>query len=339
MILVTGGTGFLGAHLLYQLTKETEERIRATYRNTVKIATAKEVFSFYTEDSSLTDRIEWVEADITDITALEVAFTDITKVYHCAAMISFDPKDYHNMRNSNIKGTANVANLCISYGVEKLCYVSSIAAIEEGMNGEASTEETEWNPEKKKSGYAITKYGAELEVWRASQEGVPVVVVNPGVILGPGYWRKGTGSFYRRIDKGFPYFIKGETGFVGVYDVVRIMIELMNSDIKNEGFILVATSTSIGNIFAQIANSIDKPEPKKVLKKWQTAIAWRFEYLKNKLTGKAPKVTKNTATSAHSISKYDSSKVEKALGFQWESIGVTIERIAKIYLKKYPKNK
>jgi len=183
MILVTGGTGLVGAHLLYFLIKDNET-IRAIYRSEERIEAVKKIFSYYTDDASLISKIEWFKADITDIPAMIPAFVGVEKVYHCAAFISFNPKDYKEMRKVNIHGTAIIVNLSIDTKIKKLCFVGSIASVGDALNGQLITEENDWNKELDNSGYSITKFGAEMEVWRASQEEVEVVIVNPGIILG-----------------------------------------------------------------------------------------------------------------------------------------------------------
>ena len=223
MILVTGGTGLVGSHLLYKLLK-TNNKIRAIYRREHKLALVKKVFSYYSaDDESLFEQIEWVEADITDIPALQRAFQDIDYVYHCAAFVSFEPDKYHVLRKINIEGTANVVNFCLSHQVKKLCYVSSIAAIGHQQNPQQLiTEDTNWNQDADNSVYAITKYGAEIEVWRGSQEGIDAVIINPGIIIGPGFWNSGgSSSLIKKIYKGMPYYTHGVTAYVDVDDVVR----------------------------------------------------------------------------------------------------------------------
>ncbi|MCO4822775.1 MAG: SDR family oxidoreductase, partial [Flavobacteriaceae bacterium] len=196
MILVTGGTGLVGSHLLYQLVKADQD-IRAIYRSEDKLALVKKVFSYYTEDFEfLFSKIEWLKGDLNNIPLLEDAFKDVGYVYHCAAFISFDPSDYRQLRKINIDGTANIVNLSIINQVKKLCYVSSIAAVGQTETNETINENTEWNKENHHSVYAITKYGAEMEVWRGTQEGLDAVIGNPGIIIGPGFWRAGSGSLF-----------------------------------------------------------------------------------------------------------------------------------------------
>ena len=206
MILVTGGTGLVGSHLLVRLIQQ-KEPIRAIYRTTESIEKTKKVFSYYTNiPTNLFATIEWVQADITDVPAMIPVFKGVKKVYHCAAIISFDPADYITMRKVNIHGTAIIANLAIDAKVEKLCFVSSIATIGDDPKKEFANEENDWGGNEKNNGYAITKYGAETEVWRASQEGVDVVIVNPGVILGSGFWTSGSGKMFSQIHKGFSFY-------------------------------------------------------------------------------------------------------------------------------------
>jgi len=240
MILVTGGTGLVGAHLLYKLTSQNE-KIRAIYRSEHKIQLVKNVFESYSADAeNLFKKIEWVEADILDIPALLEAFKDITYVYHSAAFVSFEPNKYHLLRRTNIDGTANVVNLCLSENVKKLCYVSSIATLGNELNNKPVSEDTIWNPEADNNDYAITKYGAEMEVWRGTQEGLNAVIVNPGVILGFGFWDNGTGNLFKKAQKGFKFYTSGTIALVSVEDVVKVMIDLMHSDIVNERFVLIA---------------------------------------------------------------------------------------------------
>ncbi len=333
MILVTGGTGLVGSHLLYYLSREKGE-IRAICRRSSDLNGVKKVFAFYGEEGVKGfERIRWAEADLLDLSSLEEAFQGITQVYHCAALVSFITSDYHKMRRVNIEGTTNIVNLCISHKIKKLCYVSSVAAVESRADGEITDESDSWTNTAGKSGYAITKYGAEMEVWRASQEGIPVVIVNPGVILGSGPWHKGSGTLFRRIDAGLPFYTTGVTGFVDVQDVVEIMILLMKSDIRNERFILVAENLVYGDVLFQIADSMKKTRPRMRINKWMTEFIWRFEYLRSKVTLSPPLLTKHTARSSISNRPYSSQKVLDALDFSFTPIETCIKRVVSNYLK------
>ena len=329
MILVTGGTGLVGSHLLFHLSQKNDT-IRAIYRTEEKREYVKKIFSFYTDDVQLHfSKIEWIKADITDVPSLKVVFENITQVYHCAALVSFDPKDYIKMRQVNIEGTANIVNFSIENNINKFCFVSSIAAVGDAINGGVITEENEWNDQGDNHGYAITKYGAEMEVWRGSQEGLNVVIVNPGVILGSGVWQEGSGKLFTQINNGLKFYTEGVTGFVNVKDVVKSMIQLMNSNIKNERFILVSENKSFKDVLFTIADGFNTKRPSIKTVKLLTEIFWRLDWLVTKLIGKSPLLTKNSAKSAHNKSYYSADKIKNTLNFQFELIEETIHSICK----------
>jgi len=332
MILVTGGTGLVGAHLLYHLLIN-DEKIRAIYRSEEKIKAVHKVFSYYTKDTSLVERIEWFKADITDIPAMIPAFVGIKKVYHCAAFISFNPKDYKEMRKVNIHGTAIIVNLSIDAKIKKLCFVGSIASVGDALNNQLISEENEWNKELDNSGYSITKFGAEMEVWRASQEDVEVVIVNPGIILGSGFWTSGSGKLFSQVFKGFKYYTEGVTGFVGVKDVVKAMMLLMNSDVKNERFILVSENKTYKEVFYLIADAFGIKRPSKKIKSWQTNLFWRLSALIAMFTKKAPLLSKYSAKSAHEVSRYSAEKMKQTMNFQFEEISTVVKTVCSNFKK------
>ncbi len=334
MILVTGGTGLVGAHLLYKLVKNNET-VRAIYRTERKLNNVKNVFSCYTDNyESLFKSIQWIQADLLDIPLLSEAFKGVTYVYHCAAFVSFEPNKYHLLRRTNIEGTANIVNLCISNDIEKLCYVSSIATTGHSINNEPITEDTEWNPEGDNSVYAITKYGAEMEVWRATQEGLDVVIINPGVILGAGIWRYGTGNLFKKANKGIKYYTAGSIGLIDVKDVVSIMVTLLKSDIKNERFILVAENWTYKQFLQEITKAVHAKSPKKEAKVWQLQLAWKLDWLAHKLTGKRRQLTRQLATSLNSKTNYSSTKIKKAIDFEFIPIDESITTVGNLYLKQ-----
>lgn len=335
MILVTGGTGLVGSHLLYKLVTENQ-KVRAIFRREKTLNRVKHVFSYYSDDAeTLFNKIEWIEADISDIPKLQSAFQGISQVYHCAAFVSFEPDKYRTLRKINIEGTANIVNLCLSEKVKKLCYVSSVAAIgHRNDSDKLIDEQTAWNPEDDNSVYAITKYGAELEVWRGTQEGLDAIVVNPGVILGPGFWHGGgSGSLFKKIYKGMTHFTRGVTGYIDVFDVVNCMIHLMTSNTKNKGFILVSENLSFKDFLQKVANALDRKPPKKEAKPWLLEIGWRMDWLNSKLLGKRRQLSKQMAKSITTKTKYDNSKIRGILNYDFKSIDESIEDNSKLYLK------
>ncbi|WP_411767230.1 NAD-dependent epimerase/dehydratase family protein [Winogradskyella sp. A3E31] len=335
MILVTGGTGLVGSHLLFRLVSENKT-VRAIYRREHKLEKVRHVFSYFSDKAEeLYQKIEWVEADLTDIPKLEDAFRDITHVYHCAAFVSFEPDKYRTLRRINIGGTANIVNLCVHHKVEKLVYVSSVAAIGHTANPEDLIKETTpWNPEEDNSVYAITKYGAELEVWRGSQEGLSVIIVNPGVVIGGGYWRGGSsGSLFTRVFRGNKYYTSGSTGYVDVFDVANPMIQLMESPIENERFILVSENLSFRAFNDSIAEHLNVPKTTKRVKPWQLSIGWRLDWLNHKLFGKRRKLTKQLAKTLNTTTKYDNHKVKAALNYEFKPVEDAIRDTCQLFLE------
>ncbi len=324
MILVTGGTGLIGSHLLFHLTK-SGKKVKASYRSEKSIDKVSQVFGYYTENpESLLEKINWIKADITDVGSLEQLFDEVNQVYHCAALISFDPKQLDALLKANTEGTANLVNLCLTHNVKKLCYVSSIAAIGPSPKGKMATEDNEWS-DTNISVYGLTKHDAELEVWRGSQEGLSVVVVNPGVVLGPGFWKSGSGTFFTYANKGKRHFLPGGTGFVTVNDVTTAMISLMDSNITGERFILVNENLAYQEIFGRIATRLSVAAPYKKTAFWLLECFWRLDGLRSKFLGKRRRLTKNMVKGLYHQEIYDNSKIKRSLNFNFEDLNTTLD--------------
>ncbi|MHC0439165.1 NAD-dependent epimerase/dehydratase family protein [Flavobacterium sp. 3-210] len=333
MVLVTGGTGLVGSHLLLHLI-ENGENVRAIYRNQSGIQKTKSVFELY-QKSDLFEKIEWLEADILDVPSLEIAFENIDYVYHCAALISFDPKDEDALRKTNIEGTANMVNFSIARGIKKFCFVSSIAALGDLASHEKEiTEETDWNPEKPHSDYAISKYGAEMEVWRAVQEGLDIVIVNPGVILGPIPKTKdaqqGSAELYVKVRNGLPFYTLGSTGFITVDDVVKIAYQLMKSDIKNERFTLIAENVVFKDILDTIATALKVKKPNIHAKPFLMNFLWMADAVFSTLFFQKRRLTKATAKSSYTKDLYSNQKIKTALGTVFQDVQEYIINISKL---------
>jgi dihydroflavonol-4-reductase len=327
MVLVTGGTGLVGSHLLLHLI-ENGEGVRAIYRKPETIQKTKSLFSLQKKEN-LFEKINWVQADILDIPSLEIAFENIEYVYHCAAFISFDPKDEDVIRKTNIEGTANIVNFCIAKNLQKLCFVSSIAALGDLKENETIiTEETEWNPEKPHSDYAISKYGAEMEIWRGQQEGVNSIIVNPGVILGPRIWQEGSGILFKKIENGFSFYSKGTTGIIAVTDVVKIMVQLMKSEVKNERFTLISTTIAFQDLFNSIADALKTGRPSIYINPFVTNVLSRIDWFFSNIFKTKRKLDRATAIASYSKNIYSNDKIKNQLQLHFTDIHHYIKEIA-----------
>ncbi len=333
MILVTGGTGLLGSHLLFDLVKDGI-KITAMKRANSSLALVGKTFSYYHKNpESILNNIIWVDGDVTDIYSLYETFEGIEKVYHAAACLSFDPSDKKQMMRVNAAGTANVVNACIAKNVKKLCYVSSIATLGRTDYDGVIDEETHWKDSKKNSVYSISKYNAEREVWRGIAEGLPAVIVNPGVIIGPGNWKKGSSQLIDRVWNGLKFYTPGVNGYVDVRDVSKAMIKLMESEIISERFILSSENLDYQKFFNFVANALGKKQPYIKAPCFSGQLAWRYEKMRTVLTEGNPLITKETARTAFQKYFYSSEKIMRILNFEFISMQQSISDTCRLFLK------
>jgi dihydroflavonol-4-reductase len=334
MILVTGGTGLVGSHLLYDLCR-SEKKVRALKRNNSNIGNVKKVFSYYTSNpEELLKNIEWVDADLLNVYSLIEIMDGITEVYHCAAMVSFEADHQIEMLKTNVEGTANMVNAALEKGIKKFCHVSSIATLGREENDTLTHEETFWKSSPENSNYSISKYGAEREVWRASEEGLNVIIVNPSLIIGPGNWVQSSSNMFTKAHKGIKFFSSGINGFVDVRDVSTLMLRLMDQKKYNERFLITAENASFKSFFEMIHQGFNKPVPSIKAGKFLSEFAWRAEQIRSKLTGAPPLITKETARSAHRISRFSNEKIKKLFPeYTFIPLKQSIEDTCKLYLK------
>lgn len=338
MILVTGATGLVGSHLIYHLVSEGNQ-VRAIYRSKKKLEAVKEVFAYYTPNfETLFSKIEWVQADITDIPSLENAFKDVIYVYHLAAFISFNPKHFERLKKINVEGTANMVNLALIKGIKKFCYVSSIATLGDAPSPNTLiNEKTTFNPEASSNVYGLTKYLAELEVWRGAQEGLNTVVVHPGVILGVGHYNSASGSIIKSAYRGIKYYTSGGVGIVDVEDVVKAMILLVKSNITHDNFILVGKNISYKELLTQLTNKLNSKTTLKPISKRTLTFLSYLDYLKHNLLGSKRRLLQATVTSLYTTSYYDAGKIKDALQITFTPFNETCDKIASHFLKTYAK--
>jgi dihydroflavonol-4-reductase len=330
MILLTGASGLLGSRLLLDLL-EAGNRVRVLQRNNSRQGN---IDRYLPAQSPLRSQIEWVNGDVTDISALIPAFREIKQVYHCAGKVSFQPADREVMHNINIEGTANLVNLSIDMGISKFCHVSSIAAL--GRTGIPGTinETATWKTSSHNSEYAISKYGAEREVWRGVAEGLNAVIINPGVIIGPGNWKTDSSMIFGQVQKGLKFYTDGVNGFVDVRDVSKAAIQLMQSNVSGERFIVVGESKPFRDVFDRISDRLNQPRPRIHAGPVLTGIAWRIERLKSMITGSKPVITKETARSASGINYYDNSKLKSTLKIDFIPVDQAIDDAASFFIKE-----
>jgi dihydroflavonol-4-reductase len=314
MVLVTGASGLVGKHLIQALVQKGTP-VTGLYRSAIPVF----------DDA---EKANWIQADILDIVALEEAMQGMQQVYHCAAIVSFDSKNTKQLDKTNIEGTANVVNACLNQGIEKLLFVSSVAALGRIRENEAINETMNWTEETSNSAYGKSKYLAEMEVWRGIGEGLNAVIVNPVIILGSGDWLKGSSAIFKSAYDEFPWYTEGKSGFVDVVDVVKAMVLLMESTINAQRFIISSDNIGYREIFTMIAHAFHKKPPHKKVTKLIAEIVWRIEAVKSWFTKKTPLLTKETANTARANVSFDNTKLlEQLPGFSYQPLSNSIERI------------
>jgi dihydroflavonol-4-reductase len=329
VIAVSGASGFLGSYVVCMLLEKGKE-VRAFRRASSQLHEFEYIFSVYFSKvttqqlEQYRSKLHWVEADVLDIPALEEALSGVEDVYHCAAIVSFEQKDRDRMMHINVEGTANMVNVSMLKGVKRFCHVSSIAALGRAKSGDEITEQTKWQDSKNNSNYAVSKYLAEMEVWRAAEEGLNVTIVNPGVILGTGDWTKGSCKLFRLVWKGMPFFTNGVYGYVDVKDVARAMIELTGRSVFNKRFVLVGKNVNMKWYLDTVAEHLGKKKPTIEVNKLLSELAWIVDGLKSMFTGKSPSLTKETARASLNKFYYSSKEIEQAIGFQFTPMEETI---------------
>jgi dihydroflavonol-4-reductase len=303
MILVTGGTGFLGAYILRELVQRGLP-VRAIRRS------AKLPFFI---DKSILEKVEWVEGDILDVVSLQEAMQGVDRIIHSAAVVSFHSADRERMRQVNVDGTANVVNVALEEGVRRLVHISSVAALGRTKEGGLVDESKKWSETKSNTAYARSKYAAEMEVWRGFSEGLEGAVLNPSTILGYGDWHQSSCAIFHNAWRGFPWYTEGVNGFVGVEDVARAAVEILESDISEKRFIVNGDNWSFHKLLDAMADGFGKKRPSKEATPFLGSIAWRAEALKSALTGSKALLTKESARVAHSRTTFDNRAIQGAL--------------------------
>jgi dihydroflavonol-4-reductase len=327
MILVTGGTGLLGSYLLHSLVSDGIE-VRALKRAKSSLKTTQRIFGYMSVNpKQLFEKIHWVDGDLLDMHSISDALEGVDQVYHCAAIVSFDPREKAQIIQSNIDGTANLVNASIEHGVRKFCHVSSIAVLGRADNDGFTDENSQWKPSNNNSTYAISKYGAEREVWRGAEEGLNVVVVIPSVILGAGEPTKSTVRFFHAIRKHSRFYTEGMNGYVDVRDVVMAMRKLMASSVINKRFIVNSQNLTYRELFTEVAEHCKTTNPQIRIPGFVLSMAWRIEKLRSIIRHKPPLVTRETVRSSLNTYRYSSDAIKKELNIEFIPIRQTIDEM------------
>ena len=322
-VLVTGGTGFLGAYIIKRLV-EKDYVVRALRRSNK--------LPFYISPGIL-EKVEWVEGDVLDVVSLEDAMDGIDIVIHSAGLVSFVGKDREDMYQVNVDGTANVVNVALEQNIKRFVHISSVAALGRTATGGHVDEEKKWEESKVNTHYGKSKYKGELEVWRGMAEGLNAVILNPSTILGYGDWHSGSCAIFKNIYEGFKWYAPGINGFVDVEDVARVTVMMIENDITEQRYIVNGDTWEFRKLMDTIAHNFNAKKPSRERTPFLLNIAWRMEKFKSFFTGSRPLLTRESARVAISKTYFGNDKILKALpGFSFTPLEKSIENACKKYL-------
>lgn len=308
LVFITGSTGLVGGHILVQLIQKGY-RVRALKRQSSSFKQLRTICSYYKLPFRvLQDKVEWVLGDTLDYVGMKQHLSVCTTVYHCAAVVSFNNQNQEELLRTNIRGTANMVDAALEAGIKQFCYISSIGALGSQTDQEIN-EATDRDTSVMHSAYSESKYHSELEVWRASAEGLPVCILNPGVILGPGLPDKGSMLIFQAGQKGIPFYTTGVTGYVDVRDVAKAAILLMEKKQFGERYILVSENLDTKTLFGMIAKAFDKNPPRFKAGPFLLNFVGFLSEIYGKLSNTNPQMTRETARTATKIQRYSSEKI------------------------------
>lgn len=331
MVLVTGASGLIGSHLLAALIKEGHDCLALKLTNS-DLQYIKRHFKRNFGGLEEFNKITWHTADLLDLEEIKEAVKQADHIFHCAAMVSFFSNDSEKMKKVNIHGTRYLVNLAIEYNVKKFVFVSSTSSIGGQAHNHDITEEDKWMPEEDNSNYGLSKYLAELEVWRASEEGLDVAIVNPSIIIGPGNWESSSPVIFNRIYKGLNFYTPGSNAFVDVRDVVSIMLKLGFGPVKNQRFLVCGQNLSFKELFSMVATKMERPVPKMAAKTWMANLAMIMENIGSFFAGRTPFITRETVANGFREVTYSSEKVKNEFNFEFTPIEQSVEHTIEVFM-------
>jgi dihydroflavonol-4-reductase len=310
-ILVTGITGLFGSHLARDFSQLGQ--IHGLRRKN--------------SDLSLVEGIDvqWHEGELSHMESLLESLNGIDLVIHAAGMVSFSAKDKEKLYEVNTVGTANLVNAMLASGVQKLVHVSSVAAIGRSLELSQIDEEFKWIESPLNSEYAVSKYWAELEVWRGEQEGLQVIVINPSVLLGKASYGKSSTAIYSYVLEENKFFPTGDLNYIDVRDAARITRILVEKQVWGERFILNKESIPYREFFSEIASVFGKKAPNLALPNWLISLVSVFaSFLRAIGLSKSP-LTKQTVKLTQQKIRFDNTKIQNLLNYSYLSLRESLE--------------
>ena len=320
-IVVTGGTGFIGSYIIRSLLERGYHNITACKRKNSRLDLLGKSAS----------QINWVDCELGDVVGLSDLVASHDAVIHAAALVSFNPKDRGMLMQTNVRGTANLVNACLEQNVKRMIHISSIGVFPRMLQGEIIDESVSWSGEVTQSDYAISKYQSELEVWSGGAEGLSIVILNPSLVIGGGWWASGTASIFQQIDQGLKFYPAGATGVVDVRDVAEAVIKCLQSSIHGERIIISAENNTFEHLLTQISTLLGKQSPTTRLNRFLIELALLRSWLLGKISPSNRVLTRVSLHNAQHNWAFDHSKSKRLLKLNYRSVDEVLAQTARSY--------
>ncbi|PWJ36095.1 NAD-dependent epimerase/dehydratase family protein [Sediminitomix flava] len=312
---ITGGTGLLGSFMIEKLLSEGH-KVKAL----VRPSTLEKL-----DKSKIPSNLEYVEGQLSDYDLLVDELRTSDNVIHAAGLVSYSDK-LSTLLETNVQGTATIVNAALEAKVKRFCHISSIATLNESKD--KITENSKWEYDENTSHYALSKYKAELEVWRGIAEGLSAFMVNPSVILGIGDTTRSSLKLIKHVQDQKPFYPIGTFNYVDVRDVIEMTYTLIQSDIVSERFILNAGKTSYKSFFESLATAMNKKAPKMGISPTVLEKLRILDGIRCRLLGGKRFITKPMINSLKKDNFYENQKAINFTNHKFRELSDTIDWIA-----------
>lgn len=310
-ILITGITGFLGAYIAKKFSALGEIHGLKRPNSDLRLL------------GNMVEQIQWAEGDVNDVLSLEEAFEGKDLIIHAAGLVSFKSSDDNKLMKVNLEGTTNVVNVMLEKGIKKLIHISSVAALGKNPDLDTLDEAYKWTTSPLNTSYAISKYLGELEVWRAAQEGLDVIVVLPSVLLGKISDKSKSAGLYQHVLRGGQYFPAGTINFLDVRDAADLIFQLHEKGVWGERFILNHQALPYKSFFEKMSVVFGKKAPAKKITPIILKILLIGMWLGRKLGFSESTLNAKTLNLTQTAVFMDNQKVQNLLQFQYTPLEET----------------
>lgn len=249
--LVTGATGFVGSTIVRELLQEgVEVRVVAREGSDRRNLDGLDV--------------EVVHGDTTDRASMRAALKRCDTLYHVAAYFAHWSLDRQRFYDVNVEGTKNVLEEALAQGLAKVVYTSTANSMGAHGAGNLATEQSEFNEWETGDHYAISKYLGEVEARKIGGRGLPLVIVNPTLVIGVRDLKPTpSGKLIVDIVNGaMPGYIDGATNIIDVEDVARGHLLAGKKGRIGERYILGNVNVTVGELFRLVASAAGVSPPR-----------------------------------------------------------------------------